>query len=71
MFYREQNIKIGDKFILNYLGRKYPYEAKKSAIGKEIVLIGTDPLPFGVPLNALPVTEMEEYNFERVSDNDN
>lgn len=61
----KSDVKIGDKFILNYLGRKYPYEAKKSATGNEIVLVNTDSVPLGTPLNAVSVDEMDEYDFER------
>ena len=61
-----KKVKIGDKFNLNYLGRKYPYEARKSATGDEIVLVNTDPVPLGMPLNAVSVDEMDEYDFERV-----
>lgn len=60
------NVKIGDRFILHYTGRKYPYEARKSATGDEIVLVNIDPVPLGVPLNAVSVYDMADYDFERV-----
>lgn len=57
-------IQDGDKFILNYLGRKFNYIAKQTPKG--IVLVHDSITPLGYPLGALSISQMQNYKFKRV-----
>lgn len=54
----------GDRYILHFYGKEYPYVLKDTPSG--FVLVHDSPTPFGPPLGALPFKDKEKYNFERV-----
>lgn len=62
----ERIIKEGDRFTLKYCGREYPYVVKNvNGIG---YLIHDSETPLGVPLNAIAVDHMKDFDFTKVED---
>ena len=58
----KRQLKVGDKFLLNYCGRKYPYVVKE--INGNLYLVQDSPTPLGTPLTSIPVEEYEDYDKE-------
>ena len=54
----------GDRYILHYYGKDYDYVLKDTPGG--YVLVHDSDVPLGYPLGALPFSDKEKYNFERV-----
>lgn len=59
-------VKDGDRYELDYLGKRFPYVAKETPNG--IVLVHDSNTPLGYPLGAIHISEMWKYNFERVEE---
>lgn len=59
-------VKDGDRYEFDYLGQKFPYVAKDTPNG--IVLVHDSDTPLGVPLGAIPLSDIESYKFERVGE---
>lgn len=58
-------VKDGDRYELNYLGQKIPYAAKETPNG--IVLVHDSDTPLGPPVGAIPLSDIGDYKFERIS----
>ncbi len=57
-------VKDGDRYELDYLGQIFPYVAKETLNG--IVLVHDSDTPLGYPLEAIPLSDIGDYKFERV-----
>lgn len=51
-------VKDGDRYELDYLGKKFPYV---------VVLVHDSDTPFGYPLGAIPLSDIGDYKFKRIS----
>lgn len=58
-----ENISVGDRYVLHYCGSEYPYEVKD--VNGDLFLIHDSDTPLGVPLTSIPVEEINDYDFER------
>lgn len=55
------HLKDGDRYILHFYGKEYPYVLKDTPNGFVLV-----PSSKSAPIGALPFSDKEKYNFERV-----
>lgn len=54
-------IKDGDRYVLHYLGRDFPYVAKDTPNG--MFLVHDSQTPLGTPLTAISINNINEFDF--------
>lgn len=54
-------IKDGDRYVLHYLGRDFPYVAKKTSNG--MFLVHDSKTPLGPPLTAISIHNLWKFDF--------
>lgn len=58
-------IQDGDRYILKYCGREHEYIAKETPNG--IVLVHNSSTPLGTPMDAIPFSRINDYDFRRAN----